>query len=56
VIKSDFIKFLREFHAHGRLVKCGNNSFIVLILENSCWRSVSEYRPIALIECMCNVL
>lgn len=56
IIKTDFIAFLEEFHANGRMVKGSNSSFICLIPKKANPLRVSNYRPISLIGCMYKVL
>ncbi|XP_058741211.1 uncharacterized protein LOC131613570 [Vicia villosa] len=55
-IKQDFLRVLREFHEHGRMVKGANSSFIVLITKKSNPSKISDYRPIALIGCIYKVI
>lgn len=55
-VKGDFIGFLEEFHANGRLVKGSNSSFVVLIPKRENPTKVNDFRPISLIGCLYNVL
>nr|KYP62677.1 Transposon TX1 uncharacterized [Cajanus cajan] len=55
-IKADFLAFLHEFHANGKLVKGSNSSFVVLVPKTDNPQKVEEYRPIFLIGCMYKVL
>lgn len=55
-LKSDFLGFVEEFHANGKLVKGSNNSFIVLIHKKSNPQKVTDFRPISLIGCMYKVI
>ncbi|XP_020211058.1 uncharacterized protein LOC109795906 [Cajanus cajan] len=54
--KADFLAFLHEFHANGKLVKGSNSSFVVLVPKTDNPQKVEEYRPISLIGCMYKVL
>lgn len=44
--KEDFIAFLSEFHANGRLAKGSNSSFLTLIPKIASPQQLSHYRPI----------
>lgn len=55
-LKPDFLAFLAEFHANGRLVKGSNSSFICLIPKKDNPQQVGDLRPISLIGCMYKVL
>lgn len=41
-----------EFHAHGKLVRGSNCSFIALIPKKENLHKIGDYRPISLIRCM----
>nr|KYP51227.1 Retrovirus-related Pol polyprotein LINE-1 [Cajanus cajan] len=56
IIKYDFMAFIHEFHAYGKLVKGSNSSFVVLVPKIDNPQKVEEYRPISLIGCMYKVL
>ncbi|GKV21745.1 hypothetical protein SLEP1_g31697 [Rubroshorea leprosula] len=55
-LKEDFVKFLCEFHQHGRLVKGLNSSFLALIPKKANPVHFKEYRPISLIGCLYKLL
>lgn len=55
-LKVDFLAFISDFHANGRLVRVSNCSFIVLIPKKENPRKIGDYRPISLIGCMYKVL
>lgn len=56
VVKSDFIAFLGEFHANGKLVKGSNCSFVALISKKDNAQKIGDFCPISLIGCMYKVL
>lgn len=55
-LKPDFLAFLEEFYANGKLVKGSNSSFICLVPKKVNPQKVGDYRPISLIGCMYKVL
>lgn len=56
VMKSDIECFLHEFHLHGRIVRGGNPSFVVLIPKKKSPQTVDDFRPISLIGCIYKIL
>lgn len=49
LLDENFMRLMREFHQHGRLVQGLNNSFIVLIPKKEEAEELQDYRPISLI-------
>lgn len=48
--KSDFMRMMKEFHTHGKFVKCLNPSFIILIPKKVKSLALVDYMPISLIS------
>lgn len=46
VLKSEFLRFLGEFHANGIFSKGSNASFLALIPKVQDLQGLNEYRPI----------
>lgn len=44
------MRLMTEFHSHGKLVKCLNPSFIVLIPKREDTSDLNDFRPISLIS------
>ncbi|MCI26873.1 LINE-1 reverse transcriptase like, partial [Trifolium medium] len=55
-VKSDFMRFLLEFYANGKLAKGVNSTFIVLIPKVDNPQALGEFRPISLVGSMYKVL
>lgn len=49
IVKGDVMRMMVEFHAHGKLVRGCNSSFIVLIPKNEGYCNINQFRPISLI-------
>ena len=56
MMKTDFRKFVDEFHVHGSFPRGSNASFIALIPKTKHPQSFDDYRPISLIGCMYKVI
>ena len=56
VVKSDFRRFVDEFHVHGCFPKGSNASFLALIPKINHPQTFDDYRPISLIGCMYKVI
>ncbi|KAK3227435.1 hypothetical protein Dsin_007297 [Dipteronia sinensis] len=52
VIREDFMRFIKEFHKDGTLVKDLNNTFLTLILKTLNPVSMGDFMPISLIGAM----
>ncbi|KAK3199072.1 hypothetical protein Dsin_022487 [Dipteronia sinensis] len=56
VIREDFMRFIKEFHKDGALVKDLNNTFLTLIPKTLNPVSIGDFRPISLIGAMYKIL
>lgn len=55
-MKDDLVQFMQEFHAHGRLVKSINSSFITLIPKKENAVGLGDFRPISQVGSVYKVL
>ena len=55
-MKTDFRRFVDEFHVHGSFPRGSNASFIALIPKTKHPQSFDDYRTISLIGCMYKVI
>jgi len=56
LVKEDFMRFMVEFHRHGKLTKGLNSTFIALIPKVNSPQRFNDFRPISLVGCLYKVL
>lgn len=56
ILKPNIMRFMQEFHIHGRFVKGFNPTFIVLIPKKEASVELSDYRPISLVGGMYKII
>lgn len=56
LIKEDVLRFLQEYHAHGKFPRGCNSSFITLIPKVLDPQNLGKFRPIFLVGCMYKIL
>jgi len=50
------MRFIREFHRNGKLVRCINTTFIALIPKVENPQKLNDFRPISLVGSMYKIL
>jgi len=55
-LKNDLMRFVSDFHRHGRLSKGINSTFIALIPKIDNPQRLNDFRPIALVGCLYKIL
>jgi len=56
ILKEDLCCFFNEFHRNGKISKGLNNTFIALIPKIDSRQRLSNFRPIALVECIYKIM